>query len=222
MPKPFPLMIEVEEIALGPVLRKLNEMSGITKIHLPLGRGGEGAGKHQLEQHAAKKHSKGDYESMVVRLLMQGPKHIREIGAAVGGKITRAYGVMNSLKKQGISEPAGGGMHKLTDGTLSRLKKTGNGAAKPLALPAPAAVAHGPSGRASKGASTIVLRAALDEGPQTTSELRARLVMSGVSGKSTSGAIFRAKRDGIIKKNGSGYELTAKGQKIDLGAPANG
>jgi hypothetical protein len=45
MPKTFPIMIEVEEIALGPVLRKLNEMPGIAKLHLDLGRGGRGAGR---------------------------------------------------------------------------------------------------------------------------------------------------------------------------------
>jgi Mn-dependent DtxR family transcriptional regulator len=44
----------------------------------------------------------------------------------------------------------------------------------------------------------------------------------GVSPKGISGMLARAKRDGLIKKNGSGYELTAKGQKIEIGASANG
>ena len=39
MPKTFPIMIEVEEIALGPVLRRLNDMPGIAKLHLDLGHG---------------------------------------------------------------------------------------------------------------------------------------------------------------------------------------
>ena len=41
MPKTFPIIIDVEEIALGTVLRKLNDMAGIAKLHLDLGRGGE-------------------------------------------------------------------------------------------------------------------------------------------------------------------------------------
>ena len=43
-----------------------------------------------------------------------------------------------------------------------------------------------------------------------------------MSPKSVSGVLDRAKRDGLIKKNGTGYELTAKGQKIEMGAQTNG
>ena len=53
MPKTFPILLEVEEIALGTVLRKLNEMPGIVKLDLNLGHGGEGAGKKQLVKAAA-------------------------------------------------------------------------------------------------------------------------------------------------------------------------
>ena len=63
---------------------------------------------------------------------------------------------------------------------------------------------------------------ALQAGPLTPADLRTKLGESGVSPKSLSGVLLRAKRDGLIKKNGSGYELTAKGQKIETGASANG
>jgi hypothetical protein len=91
MPKTFPIMIEVEEIALGPVLRRLNDMPGIAKLHLDLHHGGQGAGRKQLENHAAaKRAANGDRQQTAITLLMSGPKHIREISAAVGGTKSRA------------------------------------------------------------------------------------------------------------------------------------
>jgi hypothetical protein len=217
MPKTFPIMIEVEEIALGPVLRRLNDMPGIAKLHLDLGHGGQGAGKKQLEKHAAaKRGSNGDSQQAAVKLLMSGPKHIREISEAVGGAKTRAYGLMTQLRKQGLAEAAPGkAMHQLTKKAMAQLR-----GARP-ALPAPE-IKHGPAGRAAPGSGNIVLRAALDGGPLTPSDLRERLAKQGMSPKSASGVLERAKKGGLIKKNGTGYELTAKGQKIELGAPANG
>jgi len=38
----------------------------------------------------------------------------------------------------------------------------------------------------------------------------------GMSPKSISGVLDRARKGGIIKKNGAGYELTAKGMKIEV------
>jgi hypothetical protein len=44
MPSLFPIVIEVEELMLGTVLRKLNGMQGVAKMHLDLG-GKPGASK---------------------------------------------------------------------------------------------------------------------------------------------------------------------------------
>ncbi|RXG91605.1 hypothetical protein EAS62_24305 [Bradyrhizobium zhanjiangense] len=211
-------MIEVEEIALGPVLRRLNEMPGIAKLHLDLGHGGQGAGKKQLErQAAAHRGSNGEGQQHAIKLLMSGPKHIDEIGRVVGGKKTRAYGIMTQLRKQGLAESGQGrGMHQLTKKAQAQL-----GAAMP-ALPPPDKVARGPKGRASPGSGNMLLRKALDAGPVTPADLRAHLAGQGMSAKSVSGVLDRAKKSGLIKKNGVGYALTAKGQKIETGAAANG
>src|SRR5882672_6253552 len=111
MPKTFPIMIEVEELALGPVLRRLNEMPGIAKLHLDLGHGGEGAGKKQLEQAAS--NGSGNNEQVAVKCLMQGPKHIGEISAALGGGKSRAYSTMHVLKTKGIVAGEGAGIWRL-------------------------------------------------------------------------------------------------------------
>jgi hypothetical protein len=223
MPKTFPIRLEVEEIALGAVLRKLNDMPGIVKLHLDLERGGEGAGRKQLEEAASSRSSEGgSREQVVIKLLMSGPKHIREISAAVGGPKPRAYGLMNALSKKGLAKSVGKGMHQLTPQAMAQL---GGAVAAPaphtLALPAPQ-VKHGPSGRASPGSGPIILRAALDAGPMSPHDLRAKLTEGGMSPKGISGVLDRARVAGLIKKNGTGYELTAKGHKIETGASAHG
>ena len=222
MPKTFPINIEVEEIALGAVLRKLNEMPGIVKIDLNLGHGGQGADRRRLEQHAAEARvQNGSREPIALKMLMEGPKHIREISAALGGAKSRAYGLMNSLSKKGLTRSVGKGMHELTKRAAAQL----GGAIKAVpALPAPAPqVKHGPAGRASPGSGAIILRAVLNAGPTHPSDLRKHLAEKGMSTKSISGVLDRGKKNGIIKKNGSDlYELTAKGLKIELGAQHNG
>jgi hypothetical protein len=216
MPKNFPIMIEVEEIALGAVLRKLHDMPGIAKLDLNLGHGGLGAGKKQLEQQAvaANGNNGRTAEQQVVKLLMDGPLHVREISARIGGSKARTYGALTQLRKKGITEAGPGkAIHQLTRKARAQL------GAVP-ALPAPAAVAtRGPGGRASPGSGPIILRAALDAGPVPSTALRKHLVAKGMSPKGISGVLDRGRKHGIIKKNGSGlYELTAKGQKIEIGA----
>ncbi|UGY24690.1 hypothetical protein HU675_0045160 [Bradyrhizobium septentrionale] len=217
MPKTFPIRLEVEEIALGPVLRKLNDMPGIVDLHLDLGHGGQGAGRKQLEEAAAKARNGESAEELTVKLLLEGPKHISEISAALGGNKTRAYGAVHQLRKKGLAEAgANKGVHQLTAQARAQL-----GGAVP-ALPAPD-VKHGPAGRASPGSGNILLRAALEAGPVSPADLRKHMAAKGMSPKSVAGVLDRAKRGGLIKRNGSGYELTAKGHKIEMtGAAHNG
>lgn len=224
MPKTFPIHLEVEEIALGTVLRKLNEMPGIAKIDLNLGHGGQGAGKKQLEHAAAKKHGNGNAQQAAVQFLMDGPKSIKEISKAIGGSMPRAYGTMTTLRKHGLAEAGvGPSMHQLTAKARAQLGgAVGN--ALVVALPAPQKVKRGPSGkRAAPNSSVIILREVLGVGPARSSDLRKQLTDRGMSTKSISGVLDRGKRHGIIKKNGADlYELTAKGLKIELGASAHG
>jgi len=218
MPKTFPIRLEVEEIALGPVLRKLNEMPGIVKLDLDLGQGGQGAGRKQLEKHAAETLKNGSREPAVLKLLMSGPKHIRDISALLGGKKTRAYGLMNQLQKKHLTKSIGKGMHELTAKALAQLGLTAQDVPQQaIALPAPA-LKHGPGGRASPGSGNVVLKSILSDGPKTPADVRAKAAEKGISPKSISGVLDRARKSGLIKKNGQGYELTAKGQKIELRA----
>jgi DNA-binding PadR family transcriptional regulator len=205
MPKLFCIKLDVEEIALGSVLNRLND--------LDLGTGGHGGGAKQLAAQAASLRSSAKAnEQAAVKLLMHGPKHIKQISAALGGNKTRAYGAMNTLRKKGLTEAAAGrGMHQLT--ALARAQL---GAALP-ALPPPA----GKRGRAARGSGNIVMRAALDAGPVSPGDLRKHMQSKGMSPKSVAGVLERAKKRGLIKRNGVGYELTAKGQKMEAGGAHN-
>jgi DNA-binding PadR family transcriptional regulator len=216
MPKTFPIRLEVEEIALGTVLRKLHDMPGILDLHLDLGHGGQGAGRKELEKAAANSNS-GSSEQIIIKLLLEGPKYISELSRAIGGAKSRAYGAIHQLKKKGLTE-AGveKGMHQLTAQARAQL----GGA---LALPAPASkkaakVKHGPKGRAIPGSGNIVLRELLADGPKAPVELRQQMTGKGMSPKSISGVLDRARKAALIKKNGTGYELTAKGLKIEMPA----
>jgi DNA-binding HxlR family transcriptional regulator len=205
----------VEEIALGAVLRKLNEMPGIAKLDLDMGRGGEGAGRERLESAAVA--PRGNNAQEIIKMLMDGPKHLNEMMGKLGGKKGSFYTSTSKLAKEGLLERGGSkGTWQLTARAKARL-----GAIK--ALPAPAApnISRGPSGRATPGSGPIILRAALDAGPLTPTDLRAKLTEGGMSPKGVSGVLVRARKHGLIKKNGVGYELTAKGLKIE-GASANG
>ncbi|MGY3615630.1 hypothetical protein [Bradyrhizobium sp. USDA 10063] len=216
MPKTFPIRLEVEEIALGTVLRKLHDMPGIVDLHLDLGHGGQGAGRKQLDQHAQAQRNGGNNQQTIVKLLLDGPKHINDIARAIGGNKSSAYTATSTMRRQGLIEAGvSKGMHQLTATARTQL-----GGAMP-ALPAPE-VKHGPGGRASPGSGNIVLRAALEAGPLSPSDLRQRMADRGMSPKSVSGVLERAKTHGLIKKNGHGYELTSKGKQIEMAVAANG
>jgi Mn-dependent DtxR family transcriptional regulator len=212
MPKTFPIRLEVEEIALGSVLRRLNEMAGIAKIDLDLGHGGK--------KPVPSGNERGNGLSQVVALLMSGEKTIDQIAEAIGGPRSRVYAVLHKLKGKKLIKQVSKGVYKLTDKAMAGLAPQAMvtpAASTTPALPAP--VKRGPKGRASRGSGNIVLRATLNDGPLPSSDLRSRLAGKGISSKSIGGVLERAKRDGLLKKNGADlYELTAKGQKIELPA----
>jgi len=217
MPKIYFIGLKVEEIALGATLSKLHDMPGIVDIDLNLGHGGQGTGRKQLEEASAKGRGESAEQS-IIRLLTKGPMHISELSSALGGKKSRAYGAVHQLKKKGLTEIGPQkGTHQLTHKARTQL-----GIVQALPAPAPS-VKHGPAGRASPGSGNIVLRSILGEGAKSPAELRALAAGQGISAKSITGVIDRAKKAGLIKKNGNNvYELTAKGLKIETGVTSHG
>jgi hypothetical protein len=97
--------------------------------------------------------------------------------------------------------------------------------APPLSLPAPSktmharqangaskiAVPRSASGkRAKQGSGPQALRELLTLGPMTGREVRSALIERGMGAKGIFGVLLRGRRDGLVKKTGDKYELTAK------------
>jgi hypothetical protein len=196
VPKTFPIKIEVEEFALGAVLRRLHEMQGVAKLDLLLGHGGD------------KPIAKGNGhrpQDVIMEMLATGPKSRAELAAAAGSK-NRFYGAINQLKKKHLIKRMGTDTYVLTEAAAKRI----NGA--PLALPPP--IKRGKTGRASPGSTMQAVIAILTQhGPARPMEIAAQLSEHGVSPKSLSGVLSRAVRDGIAKRTDGRYSVTAKAAK---------
>jgi len=192
MAKTFSVKLEIEEIALGTVLRKLHDMPGIARLDLDFGEGGKGAGKEKLQQAAAEMGTRP--EDAVLKALAGGPMKSRDLINATGLRDHRVYYAIGKLG----------------------LKKNDQGFYQVEALPKPA-VSRGPGGRAVAGAGPAVLRVALSSagGPLQRKEITRILAGHGMSERSVSGVIDRAKRDGLIKGSKDGYVLTAKAEKMN-------
>ena len=213
MAKTFPIVIDVEEIALGTVLRKLNEMAGIAKLHLDFGRGGE-KGQEALAKEAVPLRQRGaTAQATVLKLLAEGPKHIREISRALGGSRTRAYATTNTLRKRGLTEAGdAAAVHQLTAKGRALLKGM---TAPPKALPTPDGAQRDARGHMPKGVTEGFLLAAMarNDRPLMPRDLAPELAPHGFSAKAVESAVKRAKDHGLIRNTGPGYELTAKGLK---------
>jgi DNA-binding HxlR family transcriptional regulator len=196
VPKTFPIKIEVEEFALGAVLRRLHEMQGIAKLDLLLGHGGD------------KPIAKGNGhrpQDVVMEMLATGPKSRTELTAAVHSK-NRLYAAVNQLKKKHLIKRIGADTYALTQTASKQI----NGAL--LALPPP--IKRGKTGRASPGSTMQAVIAILTQhGPARPMEIAAQLSEHGVSPKSLSGVLNRALRDSIVKRTDGCYSVTAKATK---------
>ena len=210
MPKTFPIIIDVEEIALGTVLRKLNDMAGIAKLHLDLGRGGE-SGQQAIATEAVPYRQRGPTrEAATLKLLTDGPRHHREIQKRLGGKTT-VYAVLHTLRKKGLVEAGNGiGMHQLT----AKGHALVNGTA---ALPASTAstIKRTAGGRTPKGVSERLLLTLIagSDTPMLPTALAQELQPQGFSKRAVEGMLRRARVKGTLHNTGRGYELTAKGLK---------
>jgi hypothetical protein len=174
------------------VLRKLHEMPGIAKLDLDLG---------QAPQPAARGTSP---QETVLAMLASGPKHRNELKAALDSQ-QRFYHAVNQLKKKKMIKAVGDGTYALSKHVAQKL----NGHAPE------APVKKGPAGRAVRGQTAMVLRSALTGQTLSASQIAEALYAHGMSAKSAPGVLYRAKRDGLVKKDGKGYVLTAKGREAD-------
>lgn len=222
----LPIYLEVEDVALGPVLIKLRSMPGIIKLHLNLLEG---------PNPAATPRPRGNIQESVLAFMMkhsEQPMKANEIAKGSGVTGTSIYGALSNLKKRGAIRQAGigGRQWELTPQTRREMGHIMEGAAPEAVklLPKPRAQANGHHGKSSKsgkrapqGSGWLALRAALDAGPMKRSDIITHLDGRGVSANSITGVLDRAATQKFISGDGKGtWQLTAKGKQQPLEATA--
>lgn len=223
----LPIHLEVEDIAVGPVLIALRKMPGIIKLHLALldepkpGRQDREPGGRASSRPA----KAGENAERIVAYLMKhggGPLGIKDIIQMLGSSKASAYTAMYALKKKKVVQSPSAGQYELTDKAKRELLPARE---TMKLLPKPHAAARAKaSGRASPGAGPRLLLQALSGGALKREVLIKQLGESGMSEKSVTGIMARAKDAKLIKSVGNGaWELTAKGtnqQAADAATPA--
>jgi hypothetical protein len=217
----LPIHLEVEDVAVGPVLIALRRMPGIIKLHLDLDKTAPAATTPRLSGGPSIQ------ESVLAHLMKHDGKTsgAAEIASAAGLHKTSVYGALNQLKEKGMVRRTADKAWELT--AKARRELMPDGAVKLLPKPrahhasahanghstAPT-IEHGPKGRATPGSGWKLLRHALDAGPLKREDLIKQITASGISEKSITGVLERSKRDKLTTNDGHGtWQLTAKGKQ---------
>jgi predicted transcriptional regulator len=222
----LPIYLDVEDVAFGPVLIALRKMPGIIRIRLDDDdpKPGRQSGREPRAggQISAQPAQRGANAEQIVALLMQnngGPLQITEIMRAIGSTKSSAYTAMYTLKKKHVVQTPQPGQYELTDKAKRELLPNRE-AIKLLPKPREAAKAKtnghkidtARAGRAAPGTGQKLLLQALSGGALKREALIKQLGESGMSEKSVTGVMTRARSAKLIKSLGAGsWELTAKG-----------
>jgi len=123
MPKTFPIMIEVEEIAVGKVMRQLNKMPGVAKLHLNMEPPSKKA--NGISQPPYKKFDQKAEEFILELLGKSQPtptRVLRDHFADVGRRPGSTSSALNLLKKDGLIKPDDDNAWVLTKKAKDRLR----------------------------------------------------------------------------------------------------
>lgn len=207
----FPIILEVEETAVGAVLRLLKDYPGVAKLHLDL----DNVGKKPVRRNGGgrlprtpKSPDAPRVNDVIIGELLSGQKnlaHLKEKVVATGGSVRSVDAALHVLRTKGIAESAGIGIHRLTERAMQELGSK----AKPetsLHLPAPTTVA------AQRGVSLGFVRECIGNGMDRAA-MRATGEPLGINARMIDGAITRLKARKEIAKDGDTpglYRLTTK------------
>ena len=127
MPKTFPILIEVEEIAVGRVMRLLNKFPGVAKINLNLERSPGKPGMPHKSNGAVR--SKVNLPTTgsddALKALYKNPMttaQLRDVFLASGRSAKSINSVCHTLKKTGDIKQGSGGVWALTKKARDRLR----------------------------------------------------------------------------------------------------
>lgn len=172
----FPINLQVEESALGTVLRVLKGLPGIAKMDLMLDEvpGPKGAIRKPRNGNGHDE-DRPPIKTQIIMALAETPNglHLDQLAEKTGTERSSLNTALTQLRKGGITETAGPGSHKLTERALQEV--AGKQAAPALALPQP-------ESKRRKGADIIMER--LKQGPALRAALTSALVDSHLAASS--------------------------------------
>lgn len=139
MPKLFPISIEVEELAVGKVMRLLNTMPGVAKLHLDLERrevkangAGEPRGPYKTRKKAVQLEETG--EEVIAKVLFGKPPmtnaQLRDVFVSQGRSASSINSVLHTMKNKGDVQISPDGGYTLTKLMRDRIRSRKNRKAK--------------------------------------------------------------------------------------------
>lgn len=127
MPKLFPIHIDVEELAVGKVMRLLHNMPGVAKVHLDFGIPKKANGEMPPPRafNRPRKQFATTGEDDALKLLSKGAmatKVIRDHFADMGRSPASINSVLHALKQNGDAKLSDNGEWVLTKKAKDRLR----------------------------------------------------------------------------------------------------
>jgi len=126
MPKPFMLGVEVEEIALGKVMRQLNNMPGVVKLHMDLKtKAAKPNGEYTRGPYKPRKVYAKTGEEVALEYLAKKPgtnAQIREQFIVEHRSPHSINSVLHTLKNDGLIKADDAGVYSLTKKMKDRLR----------------------------------------------------------------------------------------------------
>ena len=212
----FHIGLEVEESAVGSLLRTLNGFPGVAKLHLDLDKVPGKKGGKRPKQNGGES-SSATSRQIILRALTSGPKNLRHLEdqlRAANLSTSSLSAHLNEMKRQGVTESGGKGVHRLTKHALSQMNRS-----HAIALPPPEKAAKkkkpkpADKPRAGKGEATlaVVTAVAARGGKAARQDIIHALESQFATVRAVESSITRAKKAGLLKSPETGvYELTAK------------
>ena len=236
MPRLFPISIEVEEDAVGRVLRVLNATAGIAKLHLRLDKevkpevpppqeGAAIAAPALLDGRSVNKRNVPPSENRcyqaIAGVLLKTPAHYKILAAALqraGFKGTGVHGFIHRMNKMKWIQRTSPGSYKITD----RGQRTFG---KQNLIPPPGKKPYQSSfykvTNNYSGFRLFVLTTLNKNGEVSSADMYEFVSDAGFSTKNLSTTGMKLRNEGLISVSDGVYRLTEKGKEVIDNRPSD-
>ncbi len=236
MPKLFPISIEVEEEAVGRVLRVLNATEGIAKLHLRLDKEvkpevsqQEGGVVQTTPSPPALRDGRTKYRGgppsgnpcfkAIAEVLLKTPAHYKILAAAIqraGFMGTGIHGFLFRMSKLKLVQRTSPGSYRITEkGIRTFGKKDTAPMLERQKMNRNALSSFYRAINNYSGFRLTVLTALNKEGDMRSADMKQRVVDAGFSEKNLSTTGIKLRNEGLITVDEDGwYHLTDKGKQV--------